>query len=259
MDLFARVVVGIDGTDWGFEALRQALALMPAEGSVVNGVTALDLRGTVSTGFEVGRWRDLLAQEAEQARSEAAGIIGDRDGCSARVERGTPVDVLRRARDRLDATMLALGGRRSSRLLGIVMGDTATELLHDARCSVLLARPSRDDRVWEPASVVVGVDGSAGSLAALAAADDIATRLGGTVDVVGAGSQAADHAGADWAGRISSPNRDDPVAALLERSERADLVVVGSRGLHGLQALGSVSERVAHQARCSVLVVHTPA
>jgi nucleotide-binding universal stress UspA family protein len=29
----------------------------------------------------------------------------------------------------------------------------------------------------------------------------------------------------------------------------------GSRGLHGLKALGSVSERVAHQARSSVLVV----
>jgi nucleotide-binding universal stress UspA family protein len=37
--------------------------------------------------------------------------------------------------------------------------------------------------------------------------------------------------------------------------ESADLVVVGSRGLRGLKALGSVSERVAHQARSSVLVV----
>jgi nucleotide-binding universal stress UspA family protein len=32
---------------------------------------------------------------------------------------------------------------------------------------------------------------------------------------------------------------------------------VGSRGLHGLRALGSVSERVAHDASCSVLVVRT--
>ena len=47
-----------------------------------------------------------------------------------------------------------------------------------------------------------------------------------------------------------------PVPALVERSREADLVVVGSRGLHGLRALGSVSERVAHRADCSVLVVH---
>jgi nucleotide-binding universal stress UspA family protein len=32
-------------------------------------------------------------------------------------------------------------------------------------------------------------------------------------------------------------------------------VVVGSRGLHGFPALGSVGERVAHRARSSVLVV----
>ena len=43
---------------------------------------------------------------------------------------------------------------------------------------------------------------------------------------------------------------------LDDHSDRiVDLVVIGSRGLHGLKALGSVSERVAHQAECSVLVV----
>ncbi len=35
----------------------------------------------------------------------------------------------------------------------------------------------------------------------------------------------------------------------------ADLLVVGSRGLSGVLALGSVSERVAHEAATSVLVV----
>jgi nucleotide-binding universal stress UspA family protein len=36
---------------------------------------------------------------------------------------------------------------------------------------------------------------------------------------------------------------------------RASLVVMGSRRLDGLRAMGSVSRRVAHQARCSVLLV----
>jgi nucleotide-binding universal stress UspA family protein len=48
---------------------------------------------------------------------------------------------------------------------------------------------------------------------------------------------------------------DDPVRALVAAAADADLVVVGSRGLHGLKSLGSVSERVAHDARCSTLVV----
>jgi len=48
-----------------------------------------------------------------------------------------------------------------------------------------------------------------------------------------------------------------PVAAVLDaaREARADLIVLGSRGLRGLRALGSVSERVAHHAGCSLLVV----
>jgi nucleotide-binding universal stress UspA family protein len=46
-----------------------------------------------------------------------------------------------------------------------------------------------------------------------------------------------------------------PVDALVAASAEADLLVIGSRGLHGLASLGSVSERVAHRAHCSVLVV----
>lgn len=41
----------------------------------------------------------------------------------------------------------------------------------------------------------------------------------------------------------------------------ADLIVVGSRGLSGVQSafLGSVSDRVLHLAHCPVLVVRSPA
>jgi nucleotide-binding universal stress UspA family protein len=46
-----------------------------------------------------------------------------------------------------------------------------------------------------------------------------------------------------------------PLEALLAAARDADLVIVGSRGLRGLRALGSVSERLGHRAPCSVLVV----
>jgi nucleotide-binding universal stress UspA family protein len=39
------------------------------------------------------------------------------------------------------------------------------------------------------------------------------------------------------------------------RAGQASLVVIGRRGVSGLRALGSVSERVVHRAPCSVLVV----
>ena len=49
------------------------------------------------------------------------------------------------------------------------------------------------------------------------------------------------------------------VDELAHAAEHADLLVVGSRGLKGLKALGSVSERIGHTAACSVLVVRPPA
>jgi nucleotide-binding universal stress UspA family protein len=49
------------------------------------------------------------------------------------------------------------------------------------------------------------------------------------------------------------------IDVLTTESESADLVVVGSRGLRGLKSLGSVSERIAHRASCSVLVVRVAA
>jgi nucleotide-binding universal stress UspA family protein len=68
----------------------------------------------------------------------------------------------------------------------------------------------------------------------------------------------SDHFDRDMAQATAPELEEEPgraVDVLAAASESADLVVVGSRGLHGLKALGSVSERVAHQARSSVLVV----
>lgn len=55
---------------------------------------------------------------------------------------------------------------------------------------------------------------------------------------------------------------DDPATAIIDVAERegADLVVVGSRGLGGMQRFlrGSVSSRIATHAPMTVLIVHDP-
>jgi nucleotide-binding universal stress UspA family protein len=50
---------------------------------------------------------------------------------------------------------------------------------------------------------------------------------------------------------------EDPVAALLEASEDADLLVLGAREHGGLTSLlvGSVSDSLVHRAKCPVVVV----
>jgi nucleotide-binding universal stress UspA family protein len=59
---------------------------------------------------------------------------------------------------------------------------------------------------------------------------------------------------------IETPNAL-PSHALIDASESADLVVVGSRGLGGFKGLlvGSVSKQVLEHARCSVTLVRPSA
>ena len=257
MGVFDRVIVGVDGTDYGFEALHQTLALIP-ESAAVYAVTALDAGMAVHAGFDMSHVSALLEEEAEKARATATEITAGRSNCTATIVRGDAKAVLRSACDEHGATLLALGGRSSSRFLGIVTGETATTFLHEAARSVLLARPQWG-QAWQPRRIVVGVDGSESSLAALAVADDLAARLGSILRVVSStGGKLLDRDG-EWAKRVDTWDPGHPVVGLLDRSLHADLVLVGSRGLHGVRALGSVSERVAHRAYCSVLVVHAPA
>jgi nucleotide-binding universal stress UspA family protein len=51
-----------------------------------------------------------------------------------------------------------------------------------------------------------------------------------------------------------------PAAMLVEASQGADLLVVGSRGHGGFRSLllGSVSQQCAHHSRCPVVIVPSP-
>jgi nucleotide-binding universal stress UspA family protein len=127
-------------------------------------------------------------------------------------------------------------------------------MIHKAPCSVLVARKAGDEF---PRRIIVGIDGSSESAAAYGAAREIAKRFESELwPVVAHGGKPIDRSKIDsFVDHRREDLPDDPVTALVAAAAEADLLVVGSRGLHGIKALGSVSERVAHQARCSVLIV----
>ena len=235
-DVFRSVVCGVAGTQGSTEALRQAERLLSPGGK-------LHLVAVAESGLA----------EAERALDEARALAAP---ATARVVEGEPTACLLEAIQREGGTTVAVGTHVRWRAAGVLLGSTTTELLHEAPCSVFVARPP-DGTDRFPATMLVGVDGSPPSLAAAEVALALAERLEAECVVVTATGRGhhVDLAAIRERFPGVEPYERGPVGALADFSHEVDLLVVGSRGLHGVRALGSVSERVAHQAHCSVLVV----
>jgi nucleotide-binding universal stress UspA family protein len=251
--VFERVVAGVDGSEAGFEAARQAARLVGPNGSLEM-LTAVYLVGAKVADWPTGRIRAELEREAGEAVREAAAIAGPR--ATSRLVDGPGFLSLMRELKRSEATLAVVGTHGNSRWSEVLIGGVAGELLHNAPCSVCIAREPAAEALF-PRSVVAGYDGSPASEAALAVARHLAERFGAPLSILTArGGKNVDLARAE---RIGAEVVDGhPVRALVQGGEDADLLVLGSRGLHGLRSLGSVSERVAHRANCSVLVVRGP-
>jgi nucleotide-binding universal stress UspA family protein len=254
--VFARVLVGVDGTEPGFEACRQAAVLAEPD-AALEAVCVVHLSDAIQVGFEAAGAVDRLREEAASALGEAGRILGGH--ATTRFVNGFVTQALLREIDEFGATAVAIGSHGHSRASEILLGGVAGELLHLAECSVLLAR-ALPQGARLPGRIAVGVDGSPESAAALDAAERLAERFDAELDVVVATrgkSVDAPSVGA-WTRHARTVDAH-PVEALVDASRRSGLLVVGSRGLHGIHALGSVSERVAHRATCSVLVVRRTA
>jgi nucleotide-binding universal stress UspA family protein len=254
---FSRVLVGIDGSPESVEAARQAARLTEDQGELTL-LAAYDIASALfgGTGVAVPAYLDEEFQRtsAEDVVRAAKEEIADVFSPATKIVRGTSWAELLREAEGAEDTLIAVGSHGTGRALGIVIGSTATEIVHKAPCSVLVARKA--ESTW-PNKIVVGIDGSPESAAAYATATSLAERFAAKLwPVVAHGGKGVDR---DRVAAIVDHHHegleDAPVPALLAASADADLLVIGSRGLHGFKALGSVSERVAHQAHCSVLVV----
>ena len=247
--VFDRIVCAVDGSVASLAAARQAGVLRSGSGTIeLVGVVEPSAGGYSIYGGPaiVSEAETSLAAELSEARLVCP-------GASSELLQGRTSGRLLERLIEGNATLVAVGASSRNRGIGTIRGSVTTAMLHRARSSVLVARSSSAPDSF-PRSVVVGYDGSKGADAALSAGRDLAARFAAILRVIAAGDAVG--VGSDALAGLSL-ERDERGAleALLDASKGADLVVVGSRGLHGLHALGSISERVGHQAACSVLVV----
>ncbi|OBG32671.1 universal stress protein [Mycobacterium sp. E3198] len=182
-----------------------------------------------------------------------------------------------------DAAMVVAGSQGLGALGRLLLGSVTTGLIHYARCPVAVIHSSEDAAPDTNAPVLLGVDGSPASEAATALAFDEASRRGvglralhvwsdvGVFPILGMDWRDREREGqeilaerlAGWQERYPDVHVerllfcDKPSRWLLEESERAQLVVVGSRGRGGFPGmlLGSVSSAVAQSAKVPVIVV----
>jgi nucleotide-binding universal stress UspA family protein len=261
--IFDRIVCGVDGTDESREAVSQVARLVPGSGRVIL-CSVWNTSGSIAMGWSppVAGTAALPKDEVTAAVDATRGLLPESLAIETVVVEGPPGPMLLVELARHRATMVALGSHDRRRLMGIVLGSVTTQLLHESPCPVLLARTSRSREQRFPSGITVAADGSAESVRAIHVAAGIARRLetplaavvatggGAAVDLDTVRAALHTAAGPDV---LVREDPDSPVEALTRLD--TDLLVVGSRGLQGLRSLGSVSERVAHDARCSVLVV----
>jgi nucleotide-binding universal stress UspA family protein len=252
---FSSILCGVEGDPASAVATRQAIALAP--GANLNFVAVYPTRRVARHTRE--ELRESFEEPARLALE--AGISVTSDLASA----AHPVDALLRESAHHD--LLVIGIKDRSRRAGIVLDSTASRAAHETRAPLLLAREPPGAEF--PKRILLALDGSAGSRAAAEAAGRIAAAFDSELEVVHVGgrgdaerrrvleAQVAEIA--DLTGRNPDLTQvgGHPAEAIVEaaREKQPSLLVCGRRGLHGLRALGSVSERVAHRAPCSVLLV----
>jgi nucleotide-binding universal stress UspA family protein len=235
-----RIVCGIDGSPEALEAARQAALLVPADGRV------LLVEAAASQAARDGAEADLAAARTAVGDGGALGV-------AARV--GSAAEVLEREALHVHADAIAVGSHGGGRTEGVLLGSVATRVIHEAPCSVLVARAGMSDA---PGRIVVGADGSAAARQALAVARLLAGRTGARLLVLHVldgtlpRGAAAEILGVDV---VEVPASWSAADGLASATAPGDMLVVGSRELRGIRSLGSVSESVAHRSPASVLIV----
>lgn len=276
------IVAGVDGSPGGDHALAWAVRRAARTGATVRAVMSWNYPGLLMLPAPIGQ--AVPPPEVMSGATEAA-LATVLDGLDAGdvaiepvVRQGAAASVLVAEATETGAELLVVGTRGRGRMAGVLLGSVSRRVAGAAPCPVAVIPGDAPLELDGP--VVVGVDGSFNSIAALRWAgvvtDGPIVALhvfeypfgpeyavpGLTVDdpedfgrqVVRA---SVTEALGDRAEVTTRAVRGEPREVLAEASRDASMLVVGARGATGLEGfvLGSVTTAVAGAAHVPVVVV----
>lgn len=285
-----RFIVGVDGSDASRAALRFGAELAADAGAKLRVAMAWENPASAALPIGPGVLPSHDAGDAATA-SQLRDLIGEELGDDAPlaqpvVLRGRPSQNLMRVAVEHPGAVVVVGSRGRGGFTEMVLGSTCRALLHDDRVPVIVVHPERGRVPEQVRHIVVGVDGTPGSLAAAAWAASLAGRLHADViavhalpigtgdwllpDTAEAMKEIVATVEGPWTEPITRAGlacrvllvEEDPRAAILRVAEEtgAGLVVMGRSRGEGLSrwAIGNVAESVVRHARVPVAVVSTP-
>lgn len=270
------VIVGTDGSDQALEAVREATREAARRGGALKIVHAFIWPELgVNVNPAAGVPDSGLKREAERFLALSAAIAAQTDDSvpvTVELMPGSPAAVLLTASH--EAEVVVIGDRGLGGFTGLLVGSTAVQVAAHATVPVLVVKG--DARTGGP--VLLGVDEAAGAAVEAGFAEAERRRAGllavhawsrpiSTVlelgDAEGAETHVLSQALSGYADKypdVAVTRRvvqGRPAQALIELSQEAQLVVVGSRGRGGFKGLllGSVSQQLLHHAACPVMIV----
>ncbi|MEV7780171.1 universal stress protein [Kitasatospora sp. NPDC088351] len=275
------VVLGVDAVTTGAMTTAWAADEADRRGLPLRLVHAIPTPVHELRAFDEGRYHKALRERGDEALDRAAGVARERHpGLPVTTAVAEDVPALVLCRESAHAGLVVLGSRRLNRLEEMLSTYSVTvPVSAQAHCPVVVVREP-EHVTQEPPYVVVGVDGSPASAAALDFAFGLAAsrraalralwvwqiRLFGRSDEQEVEQTLRRLLYESTAGRrdrhpevtlTHEVLRDHPVEGLALASEHALAVVVGRRGRGGFTGmrLGSVPHGLLHRAHCPIVTV----
>ena len=290
-----RILLTLDGSP-SIQARDLVAGIQWPPGTVIRLATAyevpIDWTGGLGGGMAwVGDAEDALRDELTAELKQLAEPLAGHDWeVDWQVVKDRPATAIIEAARDFEADLIALGSRGRGPLTSMLLGSVSAEVVDDAACSVLVARGEHVSRLLiatdgsDAARAIPGLLGAWGVFRGVAAeALSVAPLPERTAellaDVYTLGTyrftdddrqqlldrhcrfaeQLAQELAEQQIPATSSVVAGDAAHEIIDAARRrgTDLIVTGTRGLHGLERviLGSVARNVLLHAPCSVLVL----